>query len=170
MQQITLTLPDDLYDAAITHARAQDESLGHILRRALKNELRPAKPRNCANEQLVARLQRRLARDMASATDWHDLEASLAREGFGIQPAGGGLILVDASGARLCKTSELGFGYAHLVRRFGAAMPGHPHKMAHMLTKKPSAPEEINGDFEVIERISPFSELRDPAAPQSAPR
>ena len=69
---------------------------------------------------------------------------SRSSRGFELRPAGGELTLHDAEGTRLCKSSELGFAYARLVKRFAAPMPGHLHKMAHLLIKK--AAERVPSD------------------------
>ena len=77
---------------------------------------------------IVAALQALLAWDMAEAMDWPDLTHRLARQGYGLAPAGGGLILIRLPcGARVCKASELGFAYRSLVKRFQTGFPGHPH-------------------------------------------
>ena len=66
------------------------------------------------------------------------------------RPAGGGLALHRlTTGDRLCTSSEIGFAYSRLVKRFGAPMPGHPHTMRHLLG--PAAPEEVDDDFDLIE-------------------
>ncbi|MEM8656136.1 MAG: hypothetical protein AAGF36_15460 [Pseudomonadota bacterium] len=150
-ERVEVRLPDSLLASARALAASQDITLGQLVRSALDGEIRRAKPktRNCADEALVARLQRRLAADIASATSWAHLDRILRTHGFSLRPAGGGLTLHDAHGTRLCKSSELGFGYARLVKRFGAAMPGHPHRMAHLLNAKP--PVQHADDFDVIE-------------------
>ncbi|MEL7091683.1 MAG: hypothetical protein AAFN94_08115 [Pseudomonadota bacterium] len=144
-ERIDIALQPTLRAAAEALARKRDVTLGHLVRQALEDELKRAVPktRTCADEGLVARLQRLLAGDFAAATGWDDLDRALAAKGFAVQPAGGGLVVVDAGGKRMCKSSELGFGYARLVRRFHAAMPGHPHRMQHLLEDDPE-------DFEVI--------------------
>ena len=76
-------------------------------------------------------------------------EHVLLHKGFALRPAGGGLKLHDAHDTRLCKSSKLGFGYARLVKRSGCAMPGHPHRMAHLLSGPAKMPEPE--DFDVIE-------------------
>lgn len=148
---VEIRLPADLVQSARALATAQDVTLGQLVRTALDQEIRRSKPkpRNCADEALVARLQRLLAADMAAATSWEDLAQALQRRGFSLRPAGGGLTLHDHTGQRLCKSSELGFGYARLVKRFNAPMPGHPHRMPHLLSG-PSKTEEPD-DFDVIE-------------------
>ena len=70
-----------------------------------------------------------LAEDFAYARDWDDLLSRLRTKGFRLAEAGGGLILQDHhSGQRLCKGSELGFGYPQLLRKFNTPFPGHAHK------------------------------------------
>ncbi|WP_299684012.1 hypothetical protein [uncultured Tateyamaria sp.] len=152
MERVEIRLPSQLLFAAQTLAGARDVSLGQLVRDALDQEVRrSAKPktRTCADEALVARLQRLLAADIASATSWAHLERLLRSRGYKVEPAGGGLNLHDAQGRRLCKTSELGFGYGRLVKRFGAPMPGHPHRMAHLLAGARDVAD--SDDFDVFE-------------------
>jgi len=140
MLDLSIKLPADLVADLRALALERDESVGHVVRDILRKTTRagpPAKTPNRADERLVARLQRLLAPDMASATSWDDIQARLARHGFTLRPAGGGLTVhARASGERLCKSSELGFAYSRLVRKFQAPMPGHPHRMPHLLTKE----------------------------------
>lgn len=138
LRDFTLRLPAQTIEELTARAEADDVTPGHLVRTLLHREFAraPAKRPNRADERLVARLQRLLAPTMASAASWSDMEWRLAQRGYALHPAGGGLALHDAQGNRLCKSSELGFAYSRLVRRFGAPMPGHPHRMQHLLTKK----------------------------------
>ena len=148
---IEIRLSAELLEAAHDAAAAQDVTLGQLIRDALEREVRRATPktRNSADEALVARLQRLLAADIASATSWDELHRVLWKKRYCLRPAGGGLTLHDAQGRRLCKSSELGFGYARSVKRFGCAMPGHPHRMAHLV--RPQITPEKADAFVVIE-------------------
>lgn len=131
MQTVTLKLPDVMLQAAQKLAAQNDVTVGQIVRDLLTREMREAnraKTSDRTDEQLLASLQTLLASDMARASSWQDLADRLSRHGYDLRPAGGGLTLHQSScGARLCKASELGFAYGTLVRRFGEAMPGHPH-------------------------------------------
>ncbi|HHS94269.1 MAG TPA: hypothetical protein ENK63_02860 [Rhodobacterales bacterium] len=152
MQTITVALPPRVLSELTARADANDVTPGELIRHLVQKEVSrtPAKTPNRADEQLVARLQRLLAPTMASATSWGDLRNRLSKKGYEVRPAGGGLTLHDRNGTRLCKSSELGFAYARFVKRFNAAMPGHPHKMQHLLAK--TAAEEDPGDrFEFFE-------------------
>ena len=132
---VTFRLPPEAVEGLRRLAADRDVTPGQVVRDLLKREIgRKAKRSDRADEPLVARLQRLLAVPMADATSWSDLNNRLGRAGFQLRPAGGGLTLHDAQGARLCKSSELGFAYSRLVKRFGCPMPGHPHKMAHILS------------------------------------
>lgn len=158
-----------------SQAKRRDESVGQVLRGLINKDMKrlaAAKTPNRADEQLVARLQRLLVPAMASALGWNDLERRLAALSYKIKPAGGGLTVHDlATGARLCKSSELGFPYARSVRKFGCPMPRHPHKMGHITTALRDVPQQDGAeDFDVIERFNPFSEPAHPASRQSAPR
>ncbi|PIV76823.1 MAG: hypothetical protein COW55_00100 [Rhodobacteraceae bacterium CG17_big_fil_post_rev_8_21_14_2_50_65_11] len=154
-ESLTIRLaPRDL-NALHGLAAEQDLSVDHIIRGLITREIRraaDAKTRQCADERLVARLQRLLAPTMAEAIDWHDLQRRLRAVGFELRPAGGGLTLHRLpTGARLCKSSEIGFAYSRFVKRFGAPMPGHPHKMRHLLNR--AHPEETDDDVDLIEEI-----------------
>ena len=131
MDVVTLRIPRPMLHQVQGLAEEQDVSLGHLVRELLKKEIGrrlSAKTSNRTDERLVAALQALLARDMAEASGWSDLAQRLARHGYAIAPAGGGLVLVRRPcGTRVCKASELGFAYRTLVRRFGMGMPGHPH-------------------------------------------
>ena len=130
LETVTLKLPQNLLRDAGRVASAQDVTIGHLVRQLLAKEVDRrlnAKTPKRADEGLVAALQALLARDMAEADGWDDLEARLAPHGYELRPAGGGVTLHKTScGTRVCKGSELGFAYRTLVRRFGAGMPGHP--------------------------------------------
>jgi hypothetical protein len=112
-------------------AGAEDVTVGQIIRDAIARDLsrrEKAKTPVRADERLVAPLRALLADDFAYARDWSDLQARLAGKGYRISEAGGGLILQDrASGARICKGSELGYSYTTLLKRFDCVFPGHSH-------------------------------------------
>ena len=144
METVTLRLPATLLQNAARVAHGEDVTVGHLVRVLLAREvdrrLNPKTP-NRADETLLAALQALLARDMAEAEDWTDLAQRLARHGYELRPAGGGLALHKSScGSRICKGSELGFAYRTLVARFQAAMPGHPHGAMGLLPGADSAP------------------------------
>lgn len=131
LETVTLKISPELLSNAGRVASAQDVTVGHLVRVLLAKEVdRRLNPKtaNRADETLVAALQALLARDMAEAADWDDLALRLRRHGYELRPAGGGIALHKKScGTKVCKGSELGFAYRTLVRRFEAAMPGHPH-------------------------------------------
>lgn len=135
LESVTLKLPRELLSGAQRVATARDVTIGHMVRVLLKREVDrqlSAKRTEGTDERLLAALQALLARDMAEATDWDDLAARLRRHGYQLRPSGGGVVLYKAScGTRVCKGSELGFGYGTLTKRFGTAMPDHPHRMRH---------------------------------------
>lgn len=129
---VTLTLPEPMLRAVLHLCRARDQSLDALLRQALDAELRraagPAKTPNRADERLLAPLRTLLARDLGEARNWPDLIERLARQGFELREAGGGLALhTHPGGLRQCKASELGHSYSSLMRRFGRPFPGHSH-------------------------------------------
>jgi len=112
-------------------ARAEDQSVGFLIRDAVSRDLRrrqKAKTPVRADERLVAPLRALLADDFAYSGGWRELRDRLRQKGYDLQEAGGGLILIDArNGARMCKASELGYAYSKLLQRFDAPYPGHKH-------------------------------------------
>ena len=83
------------------------------------------------------KLRDKLARDIALAQDWTDLQLRLAAHGYTFRPAGGGLALYRIKGnVRLCKDGEIGPAYRQLALRFNAPFPGHLH--AHLDTSIPN--------------------------------
>ena len=157
MRQIILRIQPEADDYLERRAAEMDTTVGQVVRELLRAEMKRAanaKTPNRADEHLVARLQRLLVPTMADAVSWQDLHNRLAALGYCTKPAGGGLTIHDLeTGIRLCKSSELGFAYARFVRRFRAPMPGHPHKMAHILAAVRGIPKDTADDFDVIERF-----------------
>ncbi|MEO6300005.1 MAG: hypothetical protein ABIV25_15680 [Paracoccaceae bacterium] len=131
-KDITLRLSTVTLAALNMAATAEDVSIGQFVRDAITRDLlrrEKAKTPVRADERLVAPLRALLADDFAFARDWNDLFARLRTKGFRLAESGGGLILLDHStGERICKGSELGYGYAQLLRKFNAPFPGHAHK------------------------------------------
>jgi hypothetical protein len=132
MDHVTLKLDPDIMAAVECAAADDDISVGQLIRHAITQELRrrrTAKTAVRADERLLAPLRALLAGDFAYAKDWSDLQSRLLRKGYVLAESGGGLVLLDStSGTRLCKGSELGYGYAALLRKFNAPFPGHAHK------------------------------------------
>ncbi len=108
-----LRLPIELRDAAAAIARERDITLGQLIRDLLAREVSRhtnAKPPIRADERIVAPLRARLARDLAFATGWVDLDSRLKTKGYVLRAAGGGLALhMWPDGRRICKASELEF-------------------------------------------------------------
>ncbi|WP_428927041.1 hypothetical protein [Marinibacterium sp. SX1] len=162
METESIRMPREMRRALCEMARRDDVSPGHLMRGLISRELArrraAARPPNRADEQLLAPLRARLADDLALSRDWDDLQHRLRAKGYALQAAGGGLALHGhPQGHRICKASELGFSYSRLMRRFGAAFPGHAHTwVADRLLGAPDrGPEtqEDDDDFEVIERF-----------------
>ncbi|MFZ3581613.1 ribbon-helix-helix protein, CopG family [Loktanella sp. DJP18] len=132
--KVTVDIPDPMLRALSALARADDVTVGQLMRDAIARDLRlRTKPKkdDRTDEVLVASLRSLLARDLADATSWPDLQQRLSRHGFALRPAGGGLVLCNLSdGQKCCKASDLGYAHSLLARRFGRAFPGHPH--AHL--------------------------------------
>ena len=143
-QEITLRLSPATVEALRALALADDVSVGQIVRDAIHRDLarrEKAKTPVRADERLVAPLRALLANDFAYARNWLDILTRLRDKGYRLAESGGGLILLDhASGARLCKGSELGYSYSLLLRKFNAPFPGHAHKL--LLARVETMPSE----------------------------
>ncbi|WP_072856752.1 ribbon-helix-helix protein, CopG family [Loktanella atrilutea] len=141
--KVSVDIPEPMLRALSALARTEDVTVGQLMRDAIARDLRlRAKPKKDArtDEALVASLRSLLAQDLADAQDWPDLQGRLARHGFALRPAGGGLILCSLSdGQKCCKASDLGYAHSHLARTFGRAFPGHPQAHLYRPTKPPAA-------------------------------
>jgi predicted transcriptional regulator len=129
-QDVTLRLSTPTLTALRQIAGAEDVTVGQVVRDAIAiflDRKRSAKTPVRADERLVASLRSLLAQDFADAVDWADLSFRLRTKGYHVAEAGGGLIVTDRDGGRLCKGSELGYPYALLARRFAATFPGQRH-------------------------------------------
>ena len=127
----TIHMSPEMVAALRQLAGDEDTSVGELIRGAIRRDLyrrSRAKTARRADERLVAPLRALLADDLAYAAGWDDLQARLARKGYQLREAGGGLALHDAAGARLCKGSDLGYSYSRLMRRFNTPFPGHSHR------------------------------------------
>lgn len=126
-ETLTLKLPQATLTALRRIAADDDVSVGQVIRAAIARDLTrrsQAKTPVRADERLVAPLRALLADDFAYAKTWGELQSRIAAKGYGLAESGGGLILFDRlSGARMCKGSELGYGYASLLRRFMTPFP-----------------------------------------------
>lgn len=79
---------------------------------------------------------------ITAARNWPDLINRLAVEGMELRPMGAGLgIHASATGRHLCNSATVGARYRTLVRRYGAAMPGHPHDMSAYLGHEIGMPD-----------------------------
>lgn len=128
---MTLHLQPEMIAALKQAAYGDDATVGAVIRGAIKRDLyrrSRAKHAHRADERLVAPLRALLADDSGYASGWEELQSRLARKGYQLQEAGGGLALHDLHGKRVCKGSDLGYSYARLMRRFGAPFPGHSHR------------------------------------------
>lgn len=95
-----------------------------------------------ANQEALWALRKHLARDIAIAQDWTDLQMRLAVHGYTFRPAGGGLALFRIKGnRRICKASAVGPAYRQLVRRFDAEFPGHRHANLGIMKKGKTEPD-----------------------------
>lgn len=155
MVDVMFKLPEPMLDAGLEIAKADDVTLGQVLRQLLSAEIqrttRNAKTPYRADELLLAPLRALLAADLATASDWNDLQSRLKKRGYAFREAGGGLALhTHPDGARLCKASELGHSYGALMRRFKAPFPGHSH--THLVEKYLSSTSD-DSTFDVFEKF-----------------
>ncbi len=126
MQDVSLKLPDETLKALRLIARQEDISPGQVIRNAISRDLQrrsKAKTARRADERLVAPLRALLAEDLAFSQSWEELLVRLRAQGFALAEAGGGLVLNDLNGMRLCKASELGYSYSKLMQRFTSPFP-----------------------------------------------
>ena len=149
--EITIKMPEAMYDATRRLALESDISVGQFVRHAVSDEIkrctRNAKTPNRADERLLAPLRALLAADFGEARSWDDLATRLKAKGYCLREAGGGLALHSfPDGQRLCKASELGHAYRTLMRLFGQPFPGHAHQ--HLVARVLPTDRD---DFELIE-------------------
>lgn len=85
--------------------------------------------------RIDATRQKMLQGHFAAARSWPDLINRLAIDGMELRPMGAGIgIYVSATGRHLCNAGAVGARYQTLVKRYGAAMPGHPHDVSEYLS------------------------------------
>lgn len=88
-------------------------------------------------------LQRALEQVFKLAENWDMLTVPLARRGYVLRPQGTGLAIYTSAGQFVCNTATVGYRYRALVKRFGAAMPGHPHGEIWLVRRKAAADDDI---------------------------
>jgi len=127
---VSLKLPAPLLSALRRIALDEDISVGQVIRDAVNRDLsRRHKTPEGIDPGMIAALRALLADDFAEASHWDDLQTRLRAKGYRVVEAGGGVALQDiATGQRLCKAADLGYGYAQLLRKFNAGFPGHAHQ------------------------------------------
>lgn len=153
LMPVTVNLPPALIADLRLMAEARGETPGDMIRTLLLREVaRAAQLRERAEEVEArnARLHDMMRADVEASASWADLALRLGRMGFGLRLAGGAPMLEDVANGRRIALSDIGFGYAALVRRFGRPMPRRPHHVAQERAKK--AAEAIpGGPFHIIE-------------------
>lgn len=131
MDSVSFKLPPDLRARLEAIAAVDDVSIGQLVRTAIERDLRrraSLAPRPRAAEHILATVRSKVVGDFEQAGDWAELKVRLAEQGYSLREAGGGLALHEiVTGRFLCRTSEIGFGYPGLIRRFGKPFPGHCH-------------------------------------------
>ena len=153
-REITLTLDETLLRAARDVASAREITIQQLIKDALRTELarvhRKARTPERADERMIAMLRARLAEDFAYARTWFDLVDRLREKDVVLREAGGGLALFSAAtGARLCKASDVGYSLNTLGRRFRAPFPGDKIGMQHVyVSTTPSSQDEVVDRFD----------------------
>lgn len=165
MEWVDVKLQSELADAARMLARERDVTVSQLLRELVKREIDMTRRINSirsAEERSVEGLKSRLMPDFMASRTWPDLKTRLKNRGYCLVASSGGLALHDReTGKRICKSSEIGFGYSKLIRKMGAPFPGHPHawlddrvlpmqQMTDIQKEKPPA-TDVTDDFDVIE-------------------
>ena len=83
---------------------------------------------NDIREASLDQLRSKFSEAVDSSRSWDELQSLLRIENKELVPRGGGLILRSVSTQEaICKASELGFGYASLIKIFNDGFPGHSH-------------------------------------------
>lgn len=131
MESVAFKLSRQMIDRLEALARDEDVSLGQIIRAAIDRDLRRRDEQRFperVEERLLAPIRARVTEDFLASGDWRALKRRLVDKGYALRQSGGGLALHDlVSGRFLCRTSELGFGYPALMKRFAEPFPGHSH-------------------------------------------
>ena len=133
-EQVTIefSLPEITHDALQRIASDEGVEIEHVLHSAIRRDLfRRSRAEKIvrADDQHLTILRVHLAEDFAFAHSWDDLKTRLRAKGYLLREAGAGLALHKQScGTQLCRVSELGNSYAHLMRRFLTPFPNHSHR------------------------------------------
>ncbi len=131
MESVTFKLPKDLIARLEKLAREEDVTIGQLLRLAIERDMRRRESFQShpqIEQRLLAPVKTETERDFIEARGWAELKDRLAGKGYCLREAGGGLALHELiSGRFICRSSEIGFGYPSLLRRYGTPFPGHSH-------------------------------------------
>jgi len=135
MGTMTMKLPLPTHSALAALAEEQKVSVGQIIRVAIDREIRrrtKSKLPEKADARLFEHLQARLGEDFQSSENWQTLQKRLSGKGYRLRESGGGLDLTDrATGNHLCKTSDLGYEYSKLLRKFRSPFPRDNRKISY---------------------------------------
>jgi len=131
MESVSFKLPSQMITRLDELARSEDVSVGQVIRAAIEREFRrrdalTTPPR--ADQRLLTPVRSKVGPAFEISETWSDLRERLMEAGYTLREAGGGLALHEAiSGRFICRTSEIGYGYPALLRRFSGPFPGHSH-------------------------------------------
>jgi hypothetical protein len=133
--EIVVRLPSALRAQLEAIAVILDQTEGEVIRRALQNFIalvdhEPAAlsaPSVQLTPEPSVELRDVVRKAVYASTNWQDCVSLLAKANLAFIARGGGLAIVDkVSGEILCKASQVGFGYADLMRKFRQPFPDHP--------------------------------------------
>lgn len=145
-ETVTLTLPRALLKQAQLLARAQEVSVGELVRQLLTQEVQVhcrSTPRQKTSVQHED-LKHRLAPLVQDSADWGIFCAKLAALGYVLRAHGSGLAIYSGKTGRFaCNTAAIGYRYRKLIAHFGAPWPGHPHAAQSTGTASEDACEVI---------------------------
>lgn len=116
-----MKLPAPTLEALSRIAKQDNISIEQVLRDAVNRDLdrrEEVKKPVRIDKRHISPLRALLADDFAFSKNWKELQSRLSSKGYILREAGEGLHLHKKNGDRICESSELGYGYASLMRRF----------------------------------------------------
>lgn len=136
---VVLRLPPDLLQSLRTLAREARVTPGQFLRNHVAEKAGAARAAGTTGAARAVdpvprpagagvAMLRELVEDILGSEDsWHGLQLALMDQGFALRVEGFGLKLhAWPSDEPICKSAELGFSYAALLRRLGPGEPPAP--------------------------------------------
>lgn len=132
-----VVIPELVFQAGV-HSEKRSHEFDLTDANVLQNAVKPARDhklpepasseKNDSIDPKLNQLRSELSEAIDSSRSWDELQTLLRIGNKELSPRGGGLILRSVSTQEtICKASELGFGYASLIKIFNDGFPGHPH-------------------------------------------